>query len=102
MILGDLDTASKNGLCLESGGNLPKGKDLELENKTLNHIKKKKSRKDVEKNIPPYFKTVVLYYALVCRICHVFGERKPFNSLFFILCKYMIGEWGKKSISDCC
>ena len=96
MILGDLDTASKNGLCLESGGNLPKGKDLELENKTFNHIKKKKkSRKDVEKNIPPYFKTVVLYYALVCRICRVFGERKPFN---FVLYFMQIYDWrmGKK------
>ena len=49
MILGDLDTASKNGLCLESGGNLPKGKDLELENKTFNHIKKKKNNMEREK-----------------------------------------------------
>lgn len=40
MILGDLDTASKNGLCLEGGGSLQKGKDLELENEALNHIKK--------------------------------------------------------------
>lgn len=84
MILGDLDTASKNGLCLESGGNLPKGKDLELENKTLNHIKKKNPKKDVEKSIPPYFKTVVLYYTFVSRVCCVFGERlSTLCSLFY-------------------
>lgn len=35
VVLGDLDTASKNGLCLESGGSLQKRKDLELENKSL-------------------------------------------------------------------
>lgn len=38
VVLGDLDTASKNGLCLESGGSPQKGKDLELENETVNHM----------------------------------------------------------------
>lgn len=59
MILGDLDTASKNGLCLESGGSPQKGKDLELENETCQPHKKKKIQKEIEKSIPPYFRTVV-------------------------------------------
>lgn len=54
MILGDLDTASKKTM-FGSGGSLQKGEDLELENETLKHFKKKK----VGKCIPPYFKTVI-------------------------------------------
>lgn len=34
VILGDPDTACKNGLCLESGNSLQMGQDLELEEET--------------------------------------------------------------------
>lgn len=85
MFLGDLDTAYKNGLGLDSGSSLQKDKDLELENRNLNHILKKERERKNQKN----WKSAshyILKQLFLAELAFSLGERKLFNPLLFILC----------------